>query len=919
MRRLPILLLGALSLAPVSDAAAIETNFSRDVAAAIDRGLDYLDNQGAFRNGSAAGDGAGLTAIAVLEKRQSADPQAPPIGYFNASPQDQGRIEAVMTYIINRSVGASFYAYRDGADLMALSVYLRSGGPQQAGALQSINAIFDRMANNQSGAGYWCYSNAGCPDSSTTQLVMAGLAAARGVFNDPAYADAGRLATLETLVARTRQGYAGNGTAGGLGGGERGHGYNAGSEVSYQQTASGLWGQIIGGADLNDASVQGYLRWLYHRYNYVTTSAANGGWSLSYHYYMWSSAKAYTFIEDSAVMPAAGNLTTSDLGMLPPGDAPGFGARQTHRDPMTDPRVPQFGNEGAGYYADRLEPARWYYDYAYTLMQSQDGSGYFEPGAGNSTWDTFASQSYALLVLERSVGGGCVDADRDNICDAEDVCAGLANPEQADADGDGFGDACDNCVNVANGDQVDSDGDGFGDACPPCTPFAEICDGADNDCDALVDEAVDGGPCRTGGLGVCGDGRAVCQDGELVCSADAVPSLELCDGLDNDCDGLVDNNTIGDGQVCGTGLPGECALGVAFCVDGAEPACQPDVSAGVEQCDGLDNDCNGRIDDGLRNACDQCGGEPVETCNGLDDDCDGVPDDDAPCPSDQLCRGGRCQDPCQNNECDNGFQCVDGFCATACEATPCPRGQTCQADGRCVDLCAGVQCPEGQACNQGRCGANDCTGLGCPDGQRCTDNGCLPDACAGVLCDPEQFCRAGRCISSCAYITCPLGEACFEGACRPEPCGGVTCPDGQVCQQGACGADPCDGVTCPEGRVCVQGLCTVDPCAGIECPGGEVCVVDVAGDVQCAGPWTVEGLTPPPADAGVSGDDAGGFGLDIGVVNDAAASPDAGNALVQPADQVAGCACRVGDGQAPRWLLLPALVGFAVTRRRRRR
>jgi MYXO-CTERM domain-containing protein len=111
----------------------------------------------------------------------------------------------------------------------------------------------------------------------------------------------------------------------------------------------------------------------------------------------------------------------------------------------------------------------------------------------------------------------------------------------------------------------------------------------------------------------------------------------------------------------------------------------------------------------------------------------------------------------------------------------------------------------------------------------------------------------------------------------------------------------------------------VDPCADIECPGGEVCVVDVAGDVQCAGPWTVEDLTPPPADAGVSGADAGGLGLDIGVANDAAAAPDAANALVQPADQVAGCACRVGDGQAPRWLLLPALVGFAVTRRRRRR
>ena len=66
-----------------------------------------------------------------------------------------------------------------------------------------------------------------------------------------------------------------NANADGMTPDERGHGYRAGYESSYQQTASGLWGQIIGGADLNDPSVQGFLHWLVNRYNYTTTGAAN--------------------------------------------------------------------------------------------------------------------------------------------------------------------------------------------------------------------------------------------------------------------------------------------------------------------------------------------------------------------------------------------------------------------------------------------------------------------------------------------------------------------------------------------------------------------------------------------------------------------------------------------------------------------
>ena len=68
-----------------------------------------------------------------------------------------------------------------------------------------------------------------------------------------------------------------------------------------------------------------------------------------------------------------------------------------------------------------------------------------------------------------------LDADGDGVCDALDVCPGVADPSQLDTDGDGVGDACDNCPSTPNPDQADADGNGVGDACqppPPDEPFA---------------------------------------------------------------------------------------------------------------------------------------------------------------------------------------------------------------------------------------------------------------------------------------------------------------------------------------------------------------------------------------------------------------------------------------------------------------
>ena len=132
--------------------------------------------------------------------------------------------------------------------------------------------------------------------------------------------------------------------------------------------------------------------------------------------------------------------------------------------------------------------------------------------------------------------------------------------------------------------------------CVPKAPIDEVCNGIDDDCNGVVDNGDPGGgnACMSGIPGQCAMGTTHCEGGGLLCVPDAKPSTDTCNGVDDDCDGMADEDNPGGGSACPTGQLGVCAFGSTTCFVGASICAAPQPTD--EICDGKDNDCDGEID-----------------------------------------------------------------------------------------------------------------------------------------------------------------------------------------------------------------------------------------------------------------------------------------------------------------------------------
>jgi hypothetical protein len=345
---------------------------------------------------------------------------------------------------------------------------------------------------------------------------------------------------------------------------------------------------------------------------------------------------------------------------------------------------------------DAADASTWYAD--------DDGDGFGD--ADSSAPACEQPSGFVADDTDCDDANSAVNPDATELCDGydNDCDGGIDEDDAADAgtwyadlDGDGFGDAgatTDACDAPSGYTDDDSDCDDSDAAVNPAA--TELCDGIDNDCDGDTDEdnaadaetwyADDDGD----GYGDADEATVACEPPSNGVSDDSdcddddagvnPAATELCDGVDNDCDEVIDENdaddaitwyrdTDGDGygDPSNTSVacyqPSDTVSNDADCDDG-DAAVNP---AATELCDGIDNDCDGDTDeddasdaatwyadgdgdgygdpDSTHLACAQPSGTvsddtdcddgdaavnpaATEICNGVDDDCDGDSDED---------------------------------------------------------------------------------------------------------------------------------------------------------------------------------------------------------------------------------------------------------------------------------------------------
>ncbi len=151
-----------------------------------------------------------------------------------------------------------------------------------------------------------------------------------------------------------------------------------------------------------------------------------------------------------------------------------------------------------------------------------------------------------------------------------------------------------------------------------CESQAERCDGIDNDCDFNIDEEITPIDSVVYQHSFCTGIKQVCENGAWreanQDELSRIPGygIEICDGVDNDCDGNVDDDVLNLNQNCTDEAKlGICRQGVYQCQQG-QLICATNTPQG-DVCNGVDESCDGI--DGIS-----------EQCNGIDDNCDGIVD-----------------------------------------------------------------------------------------------------------------------------------------------------------------------------------------------------------------------------------------------------------------------------------------------------